>query len=121
MGDAPVRREALMTVAASTEIPELPHNVIRLAEARVRLHPSTAQGDCEATADHVDADGVSLRDAADLDLGRFVWMDLDLPDGDPVRALGEVLPRDPTSVALDIKFKHLFPDPRRRLLRALEG
>jgi hypothetical protein len=43
-----------------------------------------------------------------------------LPDGEPVRALGEVIVRrDATSIALDIKFKHLFPDHKRRLLVAL--
>ena len=112
-----------MIVPAMPYHSELPSNVIRMAEARVRLHRAAAQGEpeCEAMADHIDADGLHLRDAGDLDLGRYVWLDLELPGDEPVRALGEVLPRDPTSIALDIKFKHLFPDQRRRLLRALQG
>lgn len=99
--------------------------VILLADRRVRLHKgnATADADLEALAERVDADGLVLRDPGDLELGRYVWLDVDVADdGEPVRALGEVLPRrDPTSVALDIKFKHLFPDQRRRLLRALEA
>jgi hypothetical protein len=98
-------------------------NVIRLADRRVRLHARTAtsEPDCELTAD-VDEEGLSLRDPGDVELGRYIWLDFDLADGDeePVRALGEVLPRrDAMGVALDIKFKHLFPDHKRRLLVAL--
>ncbi len=92
------------------------NNVIDLHDARVRLRDN----DMELHADHVDAQGLSLRDSAQVHLGRFVWMDLELPEGEPVRALGEVLPRrNPTSLALEIRFKHLFPDQKRRLLRAL--
>ncbi len=97
-------------------------NVIRLAERRVRLHSTTATSDpdCELTGD-VDADGLVLRDAGDMALGRYVWVDFDVDgEGEPVRALGEVLPRrDSMGLALDIKFKHLFPDHKRRLLQAL--
>lgn len=114
----------------------MPHDVIRLADRRVRLHTRTATSDPdrEVTAD-VDEDGLVLRD--DVDLGReagsrYVWLDFDLADGndEPVRALGEVMPRsqpegrhapgkDAMGLALDIKFKHLFPDHKRRLLVAL--
>jgi len=94
-------------------------NVIRLSDRRVRLHRQGGD-DQEATAARVDADGLLVLDAGDVDIGRFVWLDVDLPDGE-VRALGEVLSRDPVSLALDIKFKHLSPDHRRRLLRALDG
>jgi len=94
----------------------LPNNVIDLHDARVRLRDN----DIELHADRVDSQGLMLRDSAQVHLGRFVWMALELPEGDPVVALGEVLPqRDPTSLALEIRFKHLFPDHKRRLLRAL--
>lgn len=95
-----------------------PATVVHLAARRVRLHGAGPER--ETTADHIDADGVRLRDPEAVPRARFVWLDLDLPGGEPVRALGEVLPRrDATSLALDIKFKHLFPDDRRRLLQAL--
>jgi len=86
-------------------------------------HDTTAsEPEVEGLTECVDADGLVLRNAGDLELGRYIWLDLDLPDGEEVRALGEVLPRrDAASLALDIKFKHLFPDQRRRLLHALEA
>jgi len=99
-------------------------NVIRLSDRRVRLHRRDAcsEPEVEGLTECVDADGLVLRNAGDLELGRYIWLDLDLPDGEEVRALGEVLPRrDAASLALDIKFKHLFPDQRRRLLHALEA
>lgn len=97
-------------------------NVITLHNHRVALHRGTAtqHPDVETRAGSIDSDGVHLQDVGQVDLGRYVWMDLDLAEGeDPVRALGEVQPRDPLTLALDIKFKHLFPDHRRRLMRAL--
>lgn len=101
---------------------DLPDNVIRLCDRRVRLCPTGPEPDQELLAERVDEDGLVLRDAGELSLGRYVWFDLELPDDEPVRVLGEVLPRrDPTSLALDIKFKHLFPDHKRRLLTALAG
>lgn len=92
------------------------------ARRKVGVHRTRASGDPDlvATAEHLDADGVSLREVHEA-LGRYVWLDLDLGGAEPVRALGEVLPaRDPTRIALDIRFKHLFPDQRRKLLAALE-
>jgi len=53
--------------------------------------------------------------------GRFVWVDLELPDGTTVRALGEVLAFDGETGAFDIRFKHLFPDARDRLDRAFRS
>jgi hypothetical protein len=99
--------------------PDTADNVIRLSDRRVRLHGQGGD-DREATATRVDADGMLIVDAGDVDIGRFVWLDVDMPDDEPVRALGEVLWRDPVSLALDIKFKHLFPDQKRRLMRALD-
>lgn len=92
------------------------------ASRKVGVHRSRAGGhpDLVATAERLDADGVSLREVHEA-LGRYVWLDLDLGGGEPVRALGEVLPsRDPAQVALDIRFKHLFPDQRRKLMAALD-
>lgn len=89
---------------------------------KVGVHRSRAGGqpDLFATAERLDADGLSLREVHEA-LGRYVWLDLDLGDSEPVRALGEVLPaRDPAQVALDIRFKHLFPDQRRKLMAALD-
>jgi hypothetical protein len=96
-------------------------NVISLHHHRVALHRgSIAQTpDVETQAESIDVHGVHLGDIGELNLGRYVWMDLDVDDGEPVRALGEVQPRDPLTLALDIKFKHLFPDQKRRLMRAL--
>ncbi len=97
------------------------NNVITLHNHRVALRRGTnAQApDIETQADSIDQDGVHLNDVGQVDLGRYVWMDLNVDEGEPVRALGEVQPRDPLTLALDIKFKHLFPDQKRRLMRAL--
>lgn len=89
---------------------------------KVGVHRTSAGGDPDlvGTADRLDAHGLSLREVHEA-LGRYVWLDLDLGGAEPVRALGEVLPaRDSAQVALDIRFKHLFPDQRRRLMDALE-
>ncbi len=68
----------------------------------------------------LDEDGVTVPQLDAAAFGRYVWLDLQLGEGDPVRALGEVAPpRDAQAIALDIRFKHLFPDSRRRLLAAL--
>jgi hypothetical protein len=97
--------------------PATPNNVICLADRRVRVR--TRDADAELTAD-VQAGGLRLRYPSTVPLGRFLWLDIDLSDGnEPVHALGEVLPQDALALALDIKFKHLFPDQRRRLLHAL--
>lgn len=70
----------------------------------------------------LDAEGVTVPSLVSTALGRYVWLDLQLGDGEPVRALGEVAaPRDPALVAIDIRFKHLFPDDRRRLLAVLQA
>lgn len=96
---------------------ELPANVICLAERRVRVR--SGQADAELTAD-VDAHGLRLRYPTAMPPGRFLWLDIEVRDGDePVHALGEVVGREALALALDIKFKHLFPDQRRRLLEAL--
>lgn len=87
------------------------------------LHKGAPAGraDCELEVERVDGDGVALKAFDAQAFGRYVWMDLDVGDGQPLRALGEVMQRrDPAAVALDIRFKHLFPDYRRRLLEALE-
>ncbi len=96
-------------------------NVITLHHHRVALHRGAVRQspELEAEAESIDADGVHLSDVGQVDLGRYVWMDLNVDEGEPVRALGEVQPRDPLTLALDIKFKHLFPDQKRRLMRAL--
>ncbi len=89
---------------------------------KVGVHRTSAAGDPDlvGTADRLDANGLSLREIHEA-LGRYVWLDLDLGGAEPVRALGEVMPaRDSAQVALDIRFKHLFPDQRRRLMAALE-
>ena len=94
----------------------------RTGPHKVGVHRTAAGGDPDlvGTTDRLDANGLSLREVHEA-LGRYVWLDLDLGGPEPVRALGEVLPnRDSTQVALDIRFKHLFPDQRRRLLDALE-
>ena len=75
--------------------------------------------DTELTAD-VDAHGLRLRYPTAMPPGRFLWLDIEVRDGDePVHALGEVVSHEAVALALDIKFKHLFPDQRRRLLAAL--
>ena len=96
-------------------------NVITLHNHRVALHRGNAHQapDLETQAESIDLDGVHLNDVGALELGRYVWMDLNVDEGEPVRALGEVQPRDPLTLALDSKFKHLFPDQKRRLMRAL--
>ena len=99
-------------------------NVIPLRPSHVTLRQGTdpKHADMETDDARIDAEGVHLEgaDAAGAhDLGRYVWLDLRVDDGEPVRALGEVQPRDPLTLALDIKFKHLWPDERRRLLRAI--
>lgn len=104
--------------------------VIDLQAWRVRVTGSSSHGSQqqECAAKRIDADGMvleapaPLRDAASAaeGLGRYVWLDVALPEGTDIRALGEVVARqDAVDLALEVKFKHLFPDARRRLLRAL--
>lgn len=90
---------------------------------KVGLHRTQAQGspDCVGTAQHLTSQGLQLTERPSPELGRFVWLDLELDDGEPVRALGEIVPsRTAVDRACDIRFKHLFPDHRRRLLDALD-
>ncbi|GEM_PF-3156716 len=85
----------------------------------VLLRGSSSHGGHEAEATGaVHDDGVDVEGVGDVELGRFVWVDIGIPGGD-VRALGEVVRRDPLQLALEIRFKHLFPDARRRLYTAL--
>ncbi len=78
------------------------------------------KGAAEAEVERVDMQGVAVKAFDAQAFGRYVWLNLDLGDGDPVRALGEVVDRrSPAAAALDIRFKHLFPDYRVRLERAL--
>ena len=95
-------------------------------QAALRLHVDgkgrhqTSEVDGEI--ERVDLEGLAVKAVDASALGRYVWLDLDLGDGEPVRALGEVMQRrDPAAVAVDIRFKHLFPDYRVRLERALAG
>lgn len=88
-----------------------------------RAEGSEAASDV-ATAECIDPNGMRLRDVPTAWLGavqqRYMWLDLELDDGEPLRALGEVLPSTAAmGQALDIRFKHLFPDHRRRLMQAL--
>lgn len=91
----------------------------------VALYPVSIRGsashgghETEGMSLRIDGDGMTVEGVADVELGRFVWCDIDLPNG-PVKALGEVLRRDPLELAMEVRFKHLFPDARRRLLTSL--
>jgi hypothetical protein len=97
-----------------------------LSGRRVGVHRIEALGDPDAvaTVETVDQQGLRLHGLPaawrEQPLGRYVWLDLGLDDGEPLRALGEILPDSTaTGQALDIRFKHLFPDHRRRLLQVL--
>ncbi|MBM4344618.1 MAG: hypothetical protein FJ100_14735 [Deltaproteobacteria bacterium] len=93
------------------------------AELTLRVAPpgGPKSSAADAEVEHVDLQGVSVRAFDAEAFGRYVWLNLDLGDGDPVRALGEVVERrSPAAAAVDIRFKHLFPDYRARLARALE-
>ena len=93
-------------------------NVVDLASWRVRLRGSASHSEVECNVRQVNAAGLVVD--APTDLGRFTWMDVDLPDGTGVSALGEVIPRrDSVELAVEVRFKHLFPDHRARLLSAL--
>lgn len=97
--DRPTRAELTLCVAASSE---------------------SSHATAEAEVERVDMQGVAVKAFDAHAFGRYVWLNLDLGDGDPVRALGEVVDRtSPAAAALDIRFKHLFPDYRARLERAL--
>lgn len=90
---------------------------------RVGLHRQRAQDepDCVTTAKNLDLQGLSLAEAPSAVLGRYVWLDLDVDEGEPVRALGEVVGPSPASeLAWAIRFKHLFPDQKKRLAAALQ-
>ncbi len=54
---------------------------------------------------------------ARLGESRYVWLDFVLPDGNErtIRALGEVATRDAERDVYRVRFKHLFPDHRRRV------
>ena len=99
-------------------------DVVELAAWRVKVRGSASHGSQlqQCAAREVRDDGLMLEGAEEAGLGRYVWMDVDLPDGGEVRALGEVVGRrDPVSLAIEVKFKHLFPDQRRRLSAVLRG
>ncbi|MCB9739637.1 MAG: hypothetical protein H6747_10240 [Deltaproteobacteria bacterium] len=99
-------------------------NVVDLAAWRVKVRGSSSHGSQrpECALREVRPDGVVLEGADEGSLGRYVWLDVDLPGGGEVKALGEVVGRrDPRQLALDVKFKHLFPDHRRALQAALGG
>ncbi len=90
---------------------------------RVGLHRQRVQDepDCVTTASNLDLQGLSLAEAPSAVLGRYVWLDLDVDEGEPVHALGEVVGPSPAAeLAWAIRFKHLFPDQRRRLAAALQ-
>jgi hypothetical protein len=97
-------------------------NVVDLAAWRVRVRGSASHGsqNDEYGVESISDEGVVLDHGDETKLGRFVWLDVGLPDGSEVKALGEVVGRrDPRHLALDVKFKHLFPDHRRALRAAL--
>ncbi len=83
----------------------------------VRIQGSASHGSSagEYQTAEVSGDGVVIDGGADVDWGPFVWLDVGLPASEPVHVLGAVEGRhDPASLALNVKFKHLFPDHRRR-------
>ncbi|MCO4760698.1 MAG: hypothetical protein KC502_04295 [Myxococcales bacterium] len=94
--------------------------VVNLADWRVRLRGSTSHGaqEVECAVRQITESGMIVETPSEL--GRFAWMDVNLPDGSGVRALGEVVPRrDAVELAMEVRFKHLFPDHKARLLSAL--
>ncbi len=96
------------------------NNVVSLADWRVRIRGSASHGsqEVECAVQELDGEGLVVDSAAEL--GRYAWVEVDLPDGTGVRALGEVVERrDPLRLAMEVRFKHLFPDHRARLLNAL--
>ena len=97
-------------------------NVVDLAAWRVRVRGSASHGGRQAQGGvaAVRDDGMVLSDVDEAGLGRFVWLDVELPNHETIKALGEVVARkDPRRLALDVKFKHLFPDQRHLLTAAL--
>lgn len=88
--------------------------------AQVRGSASHGSRERACSVRELRRDAVVLDEVCAEELGRYVWLDLRPPTGPGLRALGEVLPPfDPHTAALEIKFKHLFPDDRRRLERAM--
>ena len=100
--------------------PQVANNVLDFADWRVRLRGCGGDAS-EGVACHVrrvNETGLIVDTPAQL--GRFAWMEVDLPDGTGVSVLGEVVERrDPIELAVEVRFKHLFPDHRARLLSAL--
>lgn len=84
----------------------------------VRGSASHGSHDTDGTVATLTDSGARIEGIKDVALGRYVWLDIGLPDGE-VRALGEVQRRDGLELALEVRFKHLFPDHRRRLLATL--
>ena len=65
-------------------------------------------------------DGLDLDTPSDvLSSSRFVWLEF-APESkqDHIKALGEIMERTPLGVR--VKFKHLFPDHRRKLAIMLD-
>jgi hypothetical protein len=91
---------------------------VQLFPVSVRGSASHGSNETEGTSMRIDDEGMTVDGVDDVELGRFVWCDIKLPDG-PVRALGEIMRRDPLELAMEVRFKHLFPDARRRLLTSL--
>ncbi len=56
--------------------------------------------------------------AAPLQAVRFAWLEFSLPDGERVRALGELVARG--AGELRFGFKHVFPNQRAALARFVE-
>ncbi|MBP46483.1 MAG: hypothetical protein CMH53_00925 [Myxococcales bacterium] len=96
------------------------HNVISLDDWRVKVRGSSTSGtdDVECDLTSIESDRAVLK--SDANVGRFAWLEVNLPDGSDVRVLGEFERRkDPLQLALEVRFKHLFPDHKIRLMRAL--
>ena len=96
------------------------NNVVSLNDWRVKVRGSnknTAE-DLECHLESINSERAVLK--SDADVGRFAWLHVNLPDGSDVRVLGEVQKRkDPLQLALEVRFKHLFPDHKIRLMQAL--
>jgi len=68
---------------------------------------------------HLTMDGLVLDTTADLAGDqRFLWMEFSTPANERISALGEITERSEAGVS--VRFKHLFPDQRRKLAIMLD-
>lgn len=69
----------------------------------------------KASGNHLTTEGLVLETPSEvLATNRFMWLEFGLPNSqERIKALAEIIERSPFQVK--VRFKHLFPDQRKKL------